>query len=80
MGERFQREHSHFGPSILFPKISKKVLERNALAARFLRSPRPRLARGVDRREREHVNRDFLIKPILEGKTNAFVMYCSGNI
>ena len=54
-----------------FPENIRKKFWEGTLFSRSLRSPRPYLARDVERREREHGNCIFLIKTFLGKISNA---------
>ena len=73
VGERCSREHSHFGPSILFPNFSEKSFGKERDFLRLLRlSPgilRARFIEGIA----EHGNWIFLIKTFLEIKSNDLI-------
>ncbi len=51
-----------------FPEISEKSFVKERLCSRFLRSPRPRLALVLSKRNRKHANHVFLIKTFLDKK------------
>jgi len=65
-----------------FPENLRKKFWEGTLFSRALRLPRPRLAEGIERREREHGNCIFLIKFFLVTKSylilsNSFACICA---